>query len=145
MSDSLNVSQRRWLTIVLRDLESSLRKAQAWLALSEERGILYGRRLEVPPESQAVIADTIAAALHEIETLARDFDLVPVVDDLGSRIAAEMNVHVADLADTRAKKLKRYGDVDPQLADVLDPHLDRLTGYASLLARLGRERQQSRV
>lgn len=38
------------------------------------------------------------------------------------------------LCDTRSNTLSRYGRVHPQLAETLDPHLDRLAEMALALA-----------
>jgi len=126
MDDLFSVPQRASLAIVLRLLEQDLRQADEWLQGAEESGILYRRKLRLPPERRAVARRYIAAALKQIAELARKFDLQPVDDSPEATITAEMSERWANLCDARSDKLKRYGDVDPRLARALDPSLDRL-------------------
>jgi len=126
MDDLLNESQLISLTIVLRFLEQDLRQADEWLQGAEERGILYRRKLRLQPERRAIARRYIAAALRQIAELSRQFDLQPIDDSPEATIVAEMSERWGNLVDARSDKLKRYGDVDPRLAQALDPSLDRL-------------------
>ena len=134
MTELLNTAQRNSLTIGLRAFEMHLRQADAWLRGEEERGILYRRNIHLPPEQRAVARAQIAAALAQIAALAERFDLAAVEDDLGAAIAAQLSVDWANLSDVRAAKLRRYGEVDPRLADLLDADVDRLAQLAMSLA-----------
>ena len=142
MTKLLNTAQRNSLTIGLRSFEADLRRADAWLQGEEERGILYRRSLDLPPEGRAVARAQIAAALACIATLAERFDLAVTEDDLGATIAAQMSVDWANLCDARSAKLRRYGEVDPRLPDLLDADIDRLAQLALSLAALGRGGQE---
>jgi hypothetical protein len=134
----LNAAQRNSLTIGLRSFEADLRRADAWLQDEEERGILYRRSLDLPPEGRAVARAQIAAALARIATLAERFDLVVTEDDLGATIAAQMSVDWANLCDIRSDKLLRYGEVDPRLVELLDSAVSALEQLAFSLAALSR-------
>jgi len=136
MDDALNQAQRSAVSIVLRRFEEQLRQAEHWLKGTDETGTLYRRRLEIEAERHRNALDKIDEALHVISDLACEFDLAPVEQDLLAKINAEMTVCWADLHDTRSIKLRRYGDVDPRLAYVLDPRVDRLAELASELAAL---------
>lgn len=142
MTELLNTAQRSSLTIGLRAFEMHLRQADAWLQGSEERGILYHRSLRLPPEQRAAARAQIAAALAQIAALAERFDLAAVEDDLGAAIAAQLSVDWANLSDVRSAKLRRYGEVDPRLTDLLDAVVDRLAQLALSLADLGRNGQE---
>jgi hypothetical protein len=135
----LNAAQRNSLTIGLRSFEADLRRADAWLQGEGERGILYRRSLDLPPEGRAVARAQIAAALARIATLAEWFDLAVTEDNLGATIAAQMSVDWANLCDTRSDKLRRYGEVDPRLAEVLDADVEALAQLALSLAALYRD------
>jgi hypothetical protein len=126
MDDLLNESQFNSLAIVLRLLEQDLRQADEWLQGADETGILYRRKLRLQPERRAVARRHIAAALRQIAELSRQFDLQPVDDSPEATIVSEMSERWANLVDSRSDKLNRYGDVDPRLAQALDPSLDRL-------------------
>ena len=136
MNELLNLAQRSSLAIGLRAFEAHLRQADVWLQGGEERGILYRRSLNLPPERRAAAREQIAAALAQIATLTERFGLTTSDDDLGATIAAQMSVDWADLSDARSDKLRRYGDVDPRLTDLLDADLSALAARALALAAL---------
>jgi hypothetical protein len=138
VTELLNTAQRSSLTIGLRAFEMHLRQADTWLRGGEERGILYRRSLDLSSEGRAVARAQIAAALAQIAALAERFDLTVTEDDLGAAIAAQMSVDWANLSDARSAKLRRYGAVNPRLADLLDVDLDRLAQLALSLAALSR-------
>ena len=142
MTELLNTAQRSSLTVGLRAFEMHLRQADAWLRGEEERGILYRRGLNLPLEQRAAARAQIAAALAQIAALAERFDLAAVEDDLGAAIDAQLSVDWANLSDVRSAKLRRYGEVDPRLTDLLDADLDRLAQLALSLSTLGRDGQE---
>lgn len=127
MNDLLNEPQRRSLTSMMRLLEQHLRQIDGWLQGNEESGILYRRRLRLSPERRAIARQQVAAALAEIADLARRLELPGEDEDLAATIGAMMHLDWCYLGDRYADKLKRCGAVDPRLAAVLDPTLDRLT------------------
>jgi hypothetical protein len=139
--DLLNPAQRSSLTVVLRAFEMHLRQIDVWLQGREERGILYRRSLNLPPALRAVAREQITEALAQIAVLVERFGLTATEDDLGPAIASLMSVDWANLCDTRSEKLRRYGEVDPCLADLLDADLDRLAQLALSLAALGQDVQ----
>jgi len=139
----LNAAQRSSLTIGLRAFEMHLRQVDAWLEGGEERGVLYRRTLNLSPEHRAAARTQIAAALAQITALAERFGLPVASEDLRANIAALMSVDWADLTDVHSDKLRRYGDVDSRLADLLDADIDRLAQLALSLAAVARDGQMS--
>lgn len=135
----LNTAQRNSLTIGLRALEMHLREADAWLQGREERGILYWRSLNLPPDQREAARAAIAAALARVAALAKRFELAATEEDLGAVIAAQVSVDWANLCDMRSAKLRRYGEVDPRLATFLDADVDALAQLALSLAALQRD------
>ena len=133
MKDMLNEAQYTSLAIVLRQLEDNLHQADAWLQGAEDNGILYRRKLRLPPERRAAARQVIAVALNQIAELAREFNLAQVDDNPAAIVIAEMSERWANLCDTRSDKLKRYGGVDPRLSQALDPSLDRLVELTLVL------------
>jgi|YelNatPaOPRAMG01_1025707.scaffolds.fasta_scaffold302285_1 hypothetical protein len=132
----LNTAQRSSLAIVLRMFEGQLRQADAWLQDGSEDGILYRRVLRLPPEARAALRGQVATALAEIAELAQAFDLEPEEEDLAAAMAAAMSVSWASLCDSRSERLRRFGDVDPALREVLDPRIERLADLALSLASM---------
>jgi hypothetical protein len=133
MKDMFNEAQYTSLAVVLRLLEDDLRQADAWLQGAEETGILYRRKLRLSPERRAAARQVITEALNQIAGLAREFDLAQMDDDPAATVVAGMSERWANLVDARSDKLKRYGPIDPRLAETLDPHLDRLAELTMLL------------
>jgi hypothetical protein len=137
VNELLNTAQRNSLTIGLRAFEMHLREADAWLQGREERGILYLQRADLPAERCAPVRGQIAAALAQIAALTERLGLEAVAYDVGATISAQMSVDWANLCDTRSDMLRRYGDVDPRLSELLDPGIDALSQSALLVSALG--------
>ena len=78
----------------------------------------------------------IAAGLALVEELAQTLQLEPEIIDLVGSVRGQMSESWANLIDSRAAKLRRYGEVDPGLAQPLDPALDRLVRIAAELSQL---------
>jgi hypothetical protein len=136
LKDLLNPSQRRSVTVTLRGFENGLRQALGWLDGRSENGILYRGTLNLSTEKREAMRLEIASALEEIATLSRVLGLDREEEDARGLIRSEMSVAWANLLDTQSKKLRGYGDVDPQLADVLDPGIIHLSSIAIRLANL---------
>ena len=134
----LNFAQRNLLTLGLRAFEMHLREADAWLHGREERGILYLQRANLPPERCATVHRQIAEALARIAVLTEQFSLEAVGYDVGATISAQMSVDWANLCDMRSDTLRRYGDVDPRLSELLDPGIDALSQSALIVSGLVR-------
>jgi hypothetical protein len=129
---------------MMRLLEKHLRQIDGWLQGNEETGILYRQQLRLSPERRAIARQQVAAALAEIAELSRRLELPGEDEDLAAAIGAMMHLDWCYLGDRYADKLKRCGPVDPRLAAVLDPHLDRLAGLVFLLPALVTEDELAR-
>ena len=114
--------------------EKSLREALAWLDGQEEQGILYSAKLRLGQSQRAEARQQIGAALEEIAALRSVFELQKETQTPESLISAEMTVAWANLWDSRARKLGRYGKVAEGLSSGLDPHVTRLAEIANHLA-----------
>jgi hypothetical protein len=134
--DLLNSDQLRSVTIVLRLFEEDLRQMGTWLDEHQADGILYRRQLRITPLQRAKASTYIADALGEIMFLADRLGLEPVVEDATGWIRGQMSVAWSNLIDSQTKKLKRFGEVDPQAAQAIDPHIQHLANIASELASL---------
>ena len=136
MKDLLNAYQWNSVMLALRSFEETLRQADAWLEGKEEYGILYQHRLNLSNGKRNAAQKQIAEALEQIAELARRLDLQAVEEDPDGLIHGKLTVSWANLIDTRSQKLRRFGEVDPGLAEVLDPDIDRLVQLAIDLAML---------
>ena len=119
----LNENQERRLATHLRLLASDLET----LAQSAE--------LKAAGPAYARVREAIAAA-HEAadrlrETLALPADRAP---RLKRRVAAVAEVWAVRMEDLRARRLKSYGAVHPELAPRLDPRVDEVRRALEALA-----------
>jgi hypothetical protein len=144
MMELLNPYQKNSLRVTLQMLEENLRHTLEWLDGREENGILYSRTLNLPKENREQARQRIKAALGSIENLSRKFGLHKESSDAASMLRGELTVSWANLLDTRAKKLVRYGDVHPELASILDSDIQNLAGLALQLAAILGESQKEK-
>ncbi len=134
MKDLLNPYQKNSLRITLRMFEENLRNALEWLDGREEDGILYSRKLILSPVGREQARQYIKVALGVIEKLSLQFDLRKESSDAASMLRGELDVGWANLLDTRAKKLGRYGKVHTELANALDSDIQKLAEIAQQLS-----------
>ncbi len=132
----LNPSQKASLATVLRMFEEDLRQASTCLDELQATGILYRRELHLTSPQRAKARERITAALDEISILAEILSLEQEVEDPAGLIRSQMSIAWANLIDTQADKLKRYGEVHPNAASEIDPFIQRLAQAALELAAL---------
>jgi hypothetical protein len=136
MSVFMNQAQRTSVFIALRTFEQYLRQLNRWLHGLEEDGILYKYKMDLQPEKRALMQQKIDCGLALVEELAQTLQLEPEEIDLAGAVRGQMSESWANLIDTRAARLRRYGAVDPGLSQPLDPLLDRLVQIAADLSQL---------
>lgn len=124
--------------------EENLRHTQEWLDGHEENGILYHHKLEMQEESRRQANHVIKTGLDLIEELSSKFGLKKEFQNGASMFQGELSVNWANLIDSQAGKLRRYGKVHPELAGALDPDIQRLAGIALQLSAILGESQQEK-
>lgn len=144
MTDLLNPSQKNPLRITLLMFEENLRHAQEWLDGREEHGFLYHRKLEMPGEKRKQADYFIKTALRLIEKLGEKFGLEAESQNAASMFQGELTVNWANLIDSQAPKLRRYGKVHPELGGMLDPDIQKLARIALQLSVILGESQQEK-
>ena len=143
MKDLLNAYQKNSLRVSLLTFEENLRQAQEWLDGREESGILYERRLTISGEHREQADRAIQSALGLIEKLRDAFELEMQFENAASILQGNLTVNWANLMDTQANKLRRYGKVHPNLPAVLDSDIQNLARIAlQLSAILGQSTQE---
>lgn len=136
MNNLLNPYQKASLATVLRMFEENLRQAETWLNGQQVEGILYRQELHLTSAQRDSISKHITAALAEIDTLARELGLEPEIENPADLIRGQMSIAWANLVDSQSSKMKRYGDIHPEAAREVDPHIQRLAQAALELAAL---------
>ena len=136
MSVLMNQAQRTSVFVALRAFEQYLRQLDRWLSGLEADGILYKYKMELQFERRAMMQQKIATGLALIEDLAQTLQFKPEMIDLVGAVRGQMSESCANLIDSHAAKLHRYGEVDPGLSQPLDPAIDRLVQIAAELGQL---------
>ncbi len=136
MNNLLNPAQQRHLRTVLRLFEEDLLTAQSWIEGQQQEGALIHRSLELSPEMRTTARQYIDQACIELKELVSALELEKLDESAAMLLAGQMNEDWADLIDCQSSKLKNYGKVNPEVAELLDPPLSRLISLAYQMAIL---------
>ncbi|MBN2117458.1 MAG: hypothetical protein JW730_12855 [Anaerolineales bacterium] len=145
MKNLLNHYQKNSLRISLLTFEENLRQVQEWLDGRAENGILYRRELTISAEKRKQASQAIRTALNLVEKLRNVFGLETVYESAASMLQGDLAINWANLIDTQAGKLRRYGKVHPELAGILDSDIQNLAGIALKLSSILGESQQEKT
>jgi hypothetical protein len=123
----LNANHRRVLATTLRRVELA-----AW-HLEEQLTHQAPPALALTRFTNPLNAAQKAALLHLVQQvreavahLASDYHLAVAEENLLSTVMAEFTLLWCDVEDVRPQKLRAYGAVDPQAAELLGPPLQQL-------------------
>ena len=127
-NDILNGAQRTSLTLTLRRLEEELTHMLPMF----DRGEVVARLTPDGARHARTLAERQLAIIGE---LTHRFDLpLESTDDI-RRMVAVLTLSWNQLHDSKSRTLRRYGEVDPTLAQRLDPDLDQLIQLVMSLIR----------
>lgn len=121
----LNENQRRAISVTLRLLEERLVDIEQVMN-GNAQGILYRRTARFTSQQRKEMRKLIAAMREEIRRAATQFHLAVEEQSAERYISGKLSMSWESLEDTRSRKLKAYGEVDPALKETLDPILQRL-------------------
>lgn len=142
----LNNAQRNHLRIVMSLIEAKMRTIESRLANSEEHGMMSEVRNDITPAMEQALREKIQVIYAVIDELRTRFAL-PAETKLASReILMGLSQLWVMLQESDAKALGGYGTVDPAVAPLLDPQIERLAGLMFALedAALGRVESTAR-
>ncbi|CAG0941454.1 hypothetical protein ANRL1_00556 [Anaerolineae bacterium] len=122
---SLNPNQVRTVTVTLRLLEERLAEIER-IVSEDEQGILYRRVARFTPTQRAQMNDLIRAMRQQIRRATNAFELPREEQNAARHIIGALSMSWESLEEIRPRKLKSYGEVDPELKQTLDPILQRL-------------------
>jgi hypothetical protein len=120
----LNEYQRRSLKVTLSIVEKSLRDIEKILNENDHKGVLYTFSNNIPPTAKEKVLLLISKVYRTIKNVAEKFNLGKESKYANREAFAKLPHCWEMLEDTKAKKLKRYGDVPAGLDNVLNPELD---------------------
>ena len=132
----LNDNQRRHYEILFSRLEQSLEQIERAIHGETSDAQLTKTLNDLPPrfvvESAPVVAGIRASMLEIAKTLGLRPREVSRRRTIQALISSEMN----GVKDGLAGRLRGYGDIDPSVAEHLDPQLHRLHARLADLGRL---------
>jgi hypothetical protein len=135
----LNEYQRRSLKVPLSIVEKSLRDIEKILNENDHSGVLYTFSNNIPVTAKEKVSLLISKAYGKIRNVAERFNLEKEFKNANREAFAKLPHCWEMLEDTKAKKLKRYGDVAEGLEEVLDPQIkaiiDLITEMENILRR----------
>jgi hypothetical protein len=132
---SLNQAQRNALASNLEQLERSLDEIERLLD-SPPAGVTYIIGVDFELTTVQQIREKCCDIRGQIAEIAAAFDVPRRRLNARRVIVADLSVAWADLQDLRPPKLRRYGTVDPSLAETLSPRLERLINLVSAIQDL---------
>jgi hypothetical protein len=143
----LSDGQRRHVGVFLAQLEEALDEIEAAARPPEapSRNVLTREQADVPAGYGEAVAADLLAVREGIRRLARAFHLTPTDRSRARRVRALLGAMMSLLPETRSDSLRAFGDLDPSVADALDPALDalraRLTDMLDELSRRSAARE----
>jgi len=131
----LNQYQLASVTVSLRLLERALAQIED-LLVKPGGGVLYQTRMDISDAQRTQVLSLIEQARDLIHVLVGTFGLRAEVVSASQVAKALLSQVWADLEDTRPTKLRRYGDVAPELDCTLGPQVDKLIGLVVAMMAL---------
>jgi hypothetical protein len=128
---ALNEHQRRNLSVTLVIIEESLAELEKIVASPDYHGILLDRKNNIRSSVKDYLLNHSQLIRARIRVIAERFGLDRVHRETGREINAKLSYCWEILQDTRADKLKRYGEIEENIKEVLDPDLDTIIGLVT--------------
>ncbi|HEV8612290.1 MAG TPA: hypothetical protein VGQ73_02195 [Gemmatimonadales bacterium] len=119
----LNEHQRRHLGITLGQMQQLLHEIGALLNTPAPQDGLVTEADDIPSEFMRRAPQAIAQIDAGIAALAERFELPRRERSRFRWARAVLGISIDNLEDSRAGKLRAYGEVNPELAAALDPEL----------------------
>ncbi|NIA31278.1 MAG: hypothetical protein GWP06_15385 [Actinobacteria bacterium] len=132
----LNSSQKNSLQVSLRMLEEKLLTMEMLLENRTMRGELYSFHIDLE-EDEIKNLKNIFIEMHKlIAEMKHIFNFGDQKEFLSNQLAGMSAYYWTVFMDETSKKLKRYGDVSPQLENILDPMIEKFVYYIEQLATI---------
>ena len=122
---NLNVSQKRYIRASLLSFERALHWIRRSLTIEDE-GILFHREIDLNKKDSEIILDRVNDAITLINKYAKKINLESIEENIEREIVAEMNIAWENLEECRSKRVKGYGDLSSNAAELIDRAIDEL-------------------
>lgn len=134
----LNEAQKNSLAVTLRLLEERILFLRYMVRERRIEGILFQFDNNFSEQERERLERKFEQLLETIQVIKDTFDLPQKAMTLSAMVNVFSSHFWSLLLDEKSPALKRYGQVDAQLAKVLDPLIDRLIHLLSELDGLRR-------
>ena len=124
----LNHPQREHLAVMLAQMEDALDSVARLARTEPPTGRLTAYDDDVPPVFADRVGPTITRLRGRIAAIAAEFRLDGRRISRARSISALVTAALIHIEDSRARNLRGYGEIAPELASVLDPRLEELRG-----------------
>ena len=130
----LNANQRRHFEVLLSRLEESLTKIER--LLDEQRASQSLTRVDddVPAEFRSGARAELPRIRSQLDALVASLELQPRTVSLRRLIGATLTTEAVRVEDSFSTHLRGYGQLDPSIAEHVDPALERLAGSLQRMA-----------
>ncbi len=134
----LNNSQKNSLRVSLRMLEEKILTIEMLIENKALHGELYSFYVDLS-EGEIENLKNILVEIHKlIAEMKHIFNFDDQKEYLSNQLAGMSAYYWAVFMDETSEKLKRYGDVSPQLESVLDPKIEKFIYYIKQLSTIKR-------
>lgn len=123
----MNKDQKRGLTIALRVVEENMQNIEQILNSEIHKGILYDTKCTITPEIREEMLKRVSLVKDRIKILSNLFALEKEYREGLRKIFGILPSCWEIIENVKSKRLKRYGDVQDGLDNVLDPQLNMIT------------------
>lgn len=131
--DILNENQRRALSTRLAMLDRFFYDVEQLLNAGSPRGEMFELINDLTDEQRERVISLVNQGRAEIRASRDQFNLEIKHEYLHRIMAGHLSIFWTILEDSRAAKLKGFGDVSPALATELDPKIESLVRIVSSL------------
>jgi hypothetical protein len=131
----------RGISVTLSDLDKVMCEFDQWSKGYEVRSVLYEMRNTLSHEQRQRIAVEIAHVRTMLRSIRDRLELPVTVRSADRSIVSFCAVLWSSLVELEGRRLRRYGEVPPGLAEYLDPKVatlsERLQSIADIVAGSG--------
>jgi hypothetical protein len=122
----LNLSQKRFLMVTLGEVEDKLRRLKGLLQDDREEGLFSRIKDDVGQEERNLLNEKIDYLIAYLANLKRLFDLGESEFVLRYIVKATSVYLSIQLEEAMSRRLKGYGEIVPELEEILDPKLNEM-------------------
>ena len=122
----LNANQRRHFEVLFARLEDSLTRIDALLGEPSRRHVLSIEEQDIPDSFRQHARPIVDGLRKQVSQFAKILDLKPRRHSRARSVAATLSSEAIRLEDSLSSQLRGYGEVDPSVAEHLDPALKEM-------------------